>query len=400
MESLPREIIVNILTRLPIMSVLQLKKVCRSWRTFMQDASLSTMLLAVATERNPCLILHHDSPIRNQLFFLDDDAKNGYSKAVRKVSLPFTSVMPEFDVSGSCNGFLCLSDSLLAETIFLYNPFFQEHMELPKTLNCANHDVVIGFGFVSASNEYKVIRIVYYMEPCDRLRRSVYQQRSQVDLFTLGKDHSWRIVGSAKYRIHRHSPKILLNGFLHWVVIPYNCRPSPSRIILAFDFATEKFEVIPCPRWERPVRHTFQLAEIQGCLSAVVNWKDGSIDIWIMKEYKVRESWMKEFTIGNYVPIGLNPRLSRPIRIWRNGMSRGSVQVLCSLKCGKLLLEYENQALVCYDPLGGNFEEFIIQGLPEWFRSVVTHVGNLLSFEAEIVRSKSLSGDIRSACYS
>ncbi|KAK9091945.1 hypothetical protein Syun_026856 [Stephania yunnanensis] len=378
-ESLPREVMLNILLRLPIMSVWQCKSVCRTWRALAQEKSFSTMLFTLAAENNPSLILHHDSPIRNQLFVLGDDGQNGHYKFIRKITTPFTSIMPEFDVVGSCNGFLCLSDSLLFETICIYNPFTYECMLLPKTLHLAKHEVVIGFGFISKTNEYKVIRVVYYIEESGKQRRLEPRQQSQVEMLTLGKDSNWRSIGIVRQKIHWFSPKLLINGVLHWVITPYR---RLTRMIIGFDFTTEKFEEVPCPRWERPVRNTFQLAEIQGCLSAVVNCKDGGIDIWVMKEYNVKESWIKELTIREYLPSGLSRDRFRPIGLWRNGtFIAGTVRLLCVLKCGKFLLEYENQALVCYDPVEAKFEELIIQGLPEWFQSV-THVGSLLSLEA------------------
>ncbi|CAL9000330.1 unnamed protein product [Prunus brigantina] len=89
-----------------------------------------------------------------------------------------------------------------------------------------------------------------------------------------------------------------------------------------------------------------------------------------MKEYGSKESWTKEYVIGESLFRSLSERRnSRPSsRIWkRPTLSKGKIQVLCSLRNGEILLEYENGVLVSYNAESEEFQQLMIHGLPKWF---------------------------------
>lgn len=127
-ENLTREIALDILSRLPITSLLQSRFVCRAWQRLSLDQNLVNLHLSQAAMRNPLLIFHCDNPIQNQLYFAELSDLN--EEKLRKIRTPFCASMPEFNVVGSCNGLLCLSDSLHSDAIFIYNPFTRDYKEL------------------------------------------------------------------------------------------------------------------------------------------------------------------------------------------------------------------------------------------------------------------------------
>lgn len=110
-ESLLRKLILDILSRLPISSLIQLKSVCRAWRMLSRHPDLISIHITRMAKNNPCLILHCDYPIRNQLYFVDIPADYNKEEKVKRFHVPFRAAMPEFNVVGSCNGLLCVSDS-------------------------------------------------------------------------------------------------------------------------------------------------------------------------------------------------------------------------------------------------------------------------------------------------
>ncbi|KAL5861796.1 hypothetical protein ACOSQ4_003092 [Xanthoceras sorbifolium] len=388
MEILPREIVLDILSRLPITSLVQFKFVCRGWRALAEDPVLANLqLFTKAEDQNPCLILHCDFPIRNELYFIDFSAQetgccsgeNSEKKKVKKFHTPFQDRMPEFDVVGSCNGLLCLSDSLYNDAIYIYNPFTRDYLELPKSLQYPDQEVVFGFGFHPRTKDYKVIKIVYYRKTCgstssssnQRARRVIYP-RSDVQIYTLGSP-AWRSLGKVSYQFVRRPAEALVNGRLHWVTRPR--RYSPARRIVSLDIADEQLREVPKPDCGGLNRCNFHLAVLRGCISAAVYGNYGKLEIWVMKEYDVKESWVKEFNIGAYIPKGIKLNLDRPFKIWKNAVNGRVVRVLCVLDNGEILLEHKSRVLVSFDPKNGKFKDLTFKGMPNWFQTIV-HLGS------------------------
>ncbi|XP_050204501.1 F-box protein At3g07870 [Mercurialis annua] len=374
MENLPQEIIQDILSRLPISSLVRFKCVCHSWRALAQDPDLINMYFTTNNIKNdPCLILHCDFPIKNHLYFLDFAADNQEKHKVKRIHTPFSPIMPEFDVVGSCNGLLCLADSLYNDSIFIYNPFLMSYIELPKSLNYSDQEIVFGFGFHPKTRKYKVVRIVYYRNSSFRARRLIYPQ-SEVQILTVG-DSEWRSLGKISYQLVRRHSEASVNGRIHWVSRPR--RYNPARRLVSFDLEDEQFREVPKPDCGGLSRCNYHLVVLKGCLSAAVYCNYGRLEIWVMKEYNVKESWVKQYCIGSYMPKGLKQNIDRPTKIWKiNGAIGRVVRVLGVLKNGEILLEYKNRVIVSYDPNLGKFKDLALQSTPKWFQTVV-HVGSL-----------------------
>ncbi|KAK8591936.1 hypothetical protein V6N13_062530 [Hibiscus sabdariffa] len=272
MQALPNEIIVDILSRLPITSLVQFKFVCKGWRALAQDPLLAADMQRSCTTlaANPCLILHCDLPIRNHLYFVDLSPHN--------------------------------------------------------------------------------------------------QDRDKV--FTLGTS-AWRSLGKIPCQLVRRPSEALVSGRLHWVSRPR--RYYPARRIMSFDIGDEEFREVPKPDSGGLNRCNFHLCVLGGCLAAGVYGNYGKVEIWVMKDYNVKESWTKELSIGAYMPKCLKRKLDRdrPLKIWKNGSNGKVVRVLCVLDNGEILLEYKNRVLVSYDPNKGKFTDLVFQGIPQWFQTVV-----------------------------
>lgn len=380
MESLPREIIQDIVSRLPISSLVQFRFVCRTWHKLAQDPDLVDMHTSgMAENSNPCLIFHCDNPIRNNLYFVELPASscNENKEKLKKFQVPFWSAMSEFDVVGSCNGLLCLSDSLFNDALYIYNPFTRNYIELPESVQHPNQEVVFGFGFHPKTKEYKVVKIAYYKNANGGYRRAykIGNLQSDVQIFTLGSS-AWRSIGKVAYHLFQWPSQVLVNGRLHWVTWPRRYRSG--RNIISFDLEDEQFREVLKPDCYNFNRFNYHLVVLGGCLSAAVCCSYGKLEIWEMKDYDVKESWIRKFNIGNYVPKGLKKDgdLSNLSKISKIASKGKSVRVLCLLKDGKILLEYKSKALFLYDTNSGKFKDLKFQGMPNWFQTTA-HVGSL-----------------------
>ncbi|XP_023511779.1 F-box protein At3g07870-like [Cucurbita pepo subsp. pepo] len=361
MDNLSHDVLRHILSRLPISSLIRFQYVCRSWRLLAQNPQFLDQ-----HENFRCLIFHCDYPIRNHLCFVDFPAFKQQKQPVKRISTPFSATMPEYDVVGSCNGFLCLSDSLYNEKLFIYNPFTREYLELPKTKEFPNPDVVCGIGFHPQTKQFKVIKIVY-SRGFRRIQRRVHH--SEVQIFTLGSSN-WRSVGRISHHLAHGQSQAIVNGRLHWVSLPR--RHHHGRTIVSFDLATEEFIDIPKPDYGSLSRCNYHLVILNGCLSAAVYCTHGKMEIWVMEQYGVKESWVKRFNIGTYMPKSIKQEASEiSFKVSKIVLRSKIVKVVCILKSGELLLEYRNRALVLFNPTTGKFKDVIFEGMPNWFHTVV-----------------------------
>ncbi|XP_065876501.1 F-box protein At3g07870 isoform X2 [Euphorbia lathyris] len=366
-ENLPVEIIHDVLSKLPISSLVQFKCVCRAWRVLGQHPNLVNLYLTTTKQNDPCLIFHCDFPIRNQLYFVDFA---GNHEKVKRINTPFSPKMPEFDLVGSCNGLLCLSDSLYNDSIYIYNPFNSNYLELPKSLNFPDQQLVFGFGF--HLQNFKLVKIIYYRNGYPRARRLVYPQ-SEVQILTLGTSE-WRSLGKISYQLVRRPSEALVNGSLHWVSRAQ--RYNPSRRIISLDLGEERFREVPKPDCGSLSRCNYHLLVLKGWLSAAVYCNYGRLEIWVMKEYSVKESWVKLYSIGAYtLPKAVKQNMDRSFKIWNKSLDRKVVRVLGILKNGEILLEYKSRVVVTYDPIIGKFKDLTLHGTPNWFQAVVHLVG-------------------------
>ncbi|XP_058005350.1 F-box protein At3g07870-like [Hevea brasiliensis] len=339
MESLPREIMLNILSRLPTPSLLNAKLVNRSWQNLAEDPILIDLHFThmAANNTNPCLILHGDHPIQNQLYALYFYPNNSNVGLVKRISLP---------------QYLILTSQPLA---------------------------------MAETKEYKYLKISHGTKNVRGCRRICAYPQSKAEILTVGSP-IWRSLGQISYNLVQSPSQIMVNGKLHWVNSPF-IHPRRNNRLISFDLADEKFQMVPNPDsagFERHGSHRLKLVTIGGCLSVVLNINYGSFEIWVMKEYGVRQSWTKEFNISSDLPRELEEEVVDPAfkisRMYRRSFTR----VICSVKNGEILLQYKCRALLSYDPRQGTFKDIKIPGMPNMFEAVA-HDGNLNGIDSLLI---------------
>ncbi|KAF3973601.1 hypothetical protein CMV_002999 [Castanea mollissima] len=153
-------------------------------------------------------------------------------------------------------------------------------------------------------------------------------------------------------------------------------RYTRIRSIISFDLADEKFREVPSPDGNGLSRCNYHLVVLGGCLSAAVYCHYGKLDIWVMEKYGVKESWIKKFNLGNYVPKGFQREMEISYKISRFASKGRFVRVVGLTKDGEFLLEYRSRALVSFDPKTKKAKDLVFPGMPKWYRTIV-HVGSL-----------------------
>ncbi|GMI65691.1 hypothetical protein like AT3G06240 [Hibiscus trionum] len=334
---LPEMLVLDILSKLPVESLIRFKCVCKSWSSSFQTPFFITQ--------------HHHSNLRNNnlnlllqrcngntyldlSYFSRLSTEKGQNFSLKQnIQLPFSEYFShELTVQGPRNGILCLE---FGDNICLWNPSTREYKILPQSPiqrppsvppSVSNTSFgCVGFGYDSQTDDYKVLRFVinsfsYYYDGVNIYSHAI----QQVDLYSL-KGNSWKEISHPGVNAHYATLfDIYVNGFYYW-----HATEASGFIILSFDMVNERFSTLPLPEFDEgfDISHHLELLNFNELLGAIVYPREGtlkSFDILVMSG-----SWTKLFSIESV------PGVERPLGFWKNG---------------ELFLESSDDELVLFDP--------------------------------------------------
>ncbi|KAF2322790.1 hypothetical protein GH714_030779 [Hevea brasiliensis] len=260
-----------------------------------------------------------------------------YKKSIDRVEqeIPYPKDIIEkcsfIDIVGSCcNGLICLRDVYYVEdllglwddiydsesNIVLWNPTTTETKILPESNvpRPPHHSIsleIVEFGFDPRTSDCKVLRIFEYSSLDS-------QWDYLVEIYSL-RDDTWRkvdvtlnawILPSYKYCdgfFNDHRGHTGANGTFHWRTRYH----SPEDVIVSFDLCNEVIKTTGLPDPVDSFESIFSLNEYVA-LPLHVPYH---VELWVLLEYGVKESWTKLFTIA--YPEVMRPCL--PLGFSRNG---------------------------------------------------------------------------------
>ncbi|KAL3509064.1 hypothetical protein ACH5RR_028465 [Cinchona calisaya] len=288
---LPDEINYEILSRLPVKSLLRFQCVSKSWLSIISSphfikSHLNFVSSSTDNQRILLLFIRYDNQIVNcsvncLLYQQPIDAI--------PTNFPTFALRGEFAIMGCCDGMMICS-SLIKRCYFLWNPSTRKSKELPNLgIESENkYDVFLGLGYDETTDDYKVVGIVcllgHNLKPCS-VKIKVYTTRSEC----------WRTIEEdfpGDYIWQESSSSKFLNGKLHWVVK----KDQHYKSIFTVDLETERYVEFQGPDC---IRYTMAILEIlKGRLCLLCNYDYcHPTEMWIMMEYGVKESWTKVLTI-------------------------------------------------------------------------------------------------------
>ncbi|OMO54304.1 hypothetical protein CCACVL1_27914 [Corchorus capsularis] len=201
-----------------------------------------------------------------------------------------------------------MRDILLRIPIFLYNPFLNQHQTLSTKPYKVPYqkDKVIGFGYDSVKNDYKV---VFWYELEYNYARG-YNQLAQV--YSLGMN-CWRNLEIPDDDITPIFGKddnkyaVFLNGGIHWLGYRRRrrCRNPNLKGVISFNVNSEEFQWFPLPEYVdlHSVMKIYNVYKDLLCVVYYVARLDGYYyDIWVMSKYGVQESWTRLHTLKRACP--------------------------------------------------------------------------------------------------
>ncbi|KAF9595980.1 hypothetical protein IFM89_006907 [Coptis chinensis] len=257
-KSVPGELLIELLSYLPIKSVCKFRCVSKSWlKLFTNDPFFAKLHLSHQSNESKLHItsfLAKNYPERGiNKFYLAET-----SDISKLFELPFCLDTPSYYfVHGICNGMVLLSK---LDNVYIWNPLTRDYIHIrccpPESTIPLGHSMCrnFGFGLNQATNEYKVVS---------------YRQSRVILSFDLKEEVLKR------YHIHIRPELIFKDVYL-------------------------------------------ELVELGGLLCMFGIQFGVELQIWVMKQYGVNGSWTKQFKIGLLGVCGSLEYL-RPVGIANSG---------------------------------------------------------------------------------
>jgi F-box interacting protein len=169
--------------------------------------------------------------------------------------------------------------------------------------------------------------------------------------------NSWKKVDDMPYVLcYTRKMGILVSGCVHWVVTRAHQVDQPAtELVIGFDIAKETFGEVPMPEMDR--RCQIDVGFLEGCLCVIAKYEDVRVDVWTIKEYGVKESWCKSFTVKQTQGVTRPNKSIRPLVYSKNGR--------------QVLLEQNHENLVWFDLESQVVNNVKIRGLPDLFEAII-----------------------------
>ncbi|KAM7506392.1 hypothetical protein LguiA_016852 [Lonicera macranthoides] len=308
---LPAELLTEILTRLPVKTLLICTSVSKSWYSL-----ITSPLFITAHQLN-----NRNNPV--SLLLLRDELNKktqcslhyGIDTFEEFVALDLSDITKEtrfIGIACICNG--------LSRAVRQSGAFYH-----------------IGFEIDPISNDYKIVRLTNTYIFLDAVLELLTPL--EVELFELSTS-TWRNinVGDYPYVISRVKQPAFFSGVVHWAGYnqKYNVGGGFHHFIVSFDMRNDTLGVLMAPPCaQNPLDWCPRFTLFGESLSFFHRDANHSYCLWVMKEYGIGSSWTKQFTIDLGQRYICRPR--------------------CCSKNGDILLEKRKwdsfeRDLVSYDP--------------------------------------------------
>ncbi|MBA0795263.1 hypothetical protein Gohar_006149 [Gossypium harknessii] len=283
MARLPHEMTSDILCRLSVKDLLRFRSVSKPWCRTIDDPYFIKLHLShsLKTNTNLSLILSHGE----DNFFSVNCA---LFETTQRLNHPFGDQRKALQILGSCNGLLALVDD--KDRIFLWNPSTRKFQVLPfnEIGFSSPSSTYYGFGYDPISDDYKLIRMVQSHGNNDEYFHS------EAKVYSLRSNCWRRIKDVCFYLKFSREFGFLANNALHWMV--FKTPQSRNKELVGFDLGSEEFRFLELPECRLDKLLWFHINAVGGdiCLTSTYRETDNVVvDVWIMKEYGVKQSWFK-----------------------------------------------------------------------------------------------------------
>ncbi|XP_057455602.1 F-box/kelch-repeat protein At3g06240-like [Lotus japonicus] len=238
--TLPHDLIIEILLRLPVRSLLRFKCVCKSWFFLISDTEFAKSHFDLDVALTHRLLLQFPNKYRVESFDLDSSLDD--SSAVVTLNFPPPSkslYLNPLYFLGSCRGFMLLAYDFTSNVI-VWNPstgFRQQILDDSYFMS----NSLYGFGYDKITDDYFLVLIALSFDAVPF--GEILEKR--IRTFSL-KTRSWYNAKDVNVdymdcgRVSR--PGVILNDSLHWLVSSFI---TGLHLVIAFDLVEKSLSEIP-----------------------------------------------------------------------------------------------------------------------------------------------------------
>ncbi|KAL2496886.1 F-box protein [Forsythia ovata] len=302
-DYLPKEIIIEILLKLPVKSLIRFTVVCKSWRSIITNSEfIFSHLSNGASKEDNTLFLRRYMKDRAEHYTLLKDVENqtlGLQSSL-ELEFPFKSLIGYFRIVATAKGLVCLYDEFFAsptQSIILWNPCIRKHIVLPTpTIKSGTSDcVVLGFGATSCN--IKVVRFVY-----SKTKDFTCKVPAEVEIYSLSSGTWQRVHFDDSYIIKEFMwSQAFIKDTVHWLAYDSveDSRQSNGfySFIASLHVDDEVFGKILLPDNLSRVCERYLSITVVGESLGVIKYDDSGSCVWVMKQYGVMKSWTKLYNI-------------------------------------------------------------------------------------------------------
>ncbi|XP_026419461.1 F-box/kelch-repeat protein At3g06240-like [Papaver somniferum] len=331
LQELPEELILEILHKLPVESLLKFRRACKNWNTLFRNPNFSD-------NNSNFLIIY-----KEKLYSIDYDSSALLSDIdnapIKEIRYPVYCVADKLKILGSCNGLVCSRHC----GGVVWNPTTNEYKVIPESsfvlpvrfwaMSFPGYiSFEYGFGYDALNQDYEYVEIV----------GSSTRKESEIDVYSLKSD-TWRRIQYTQYLVSNgysvSAPGVFYNGALHWIAKCYS--GNKRKVLIALNVGNESVQEIPQP--ENLGAGKFgayrYVSVLDNCLGMLCS---SHVD----KDYGVRESWKKLYTI----PTVIDVKSVRSVQYLRKMECLKNGEILLTIKQHEVSNLAGEKALVLYNP--------------------------------------------------
>jgi len=358
---LPDELIAEVLSFLPVKSLMQLRSVCKSWKSILNDPTFVKLHLNRSSQKP-------------DLTFVSSVWTRPYTRGSEALTFTVCSLfenppiiinLPNNDpyyqlkdkdclgIVGSCNGLLCLLVGTSFDGSYSYKDLFLRFWNpATRTLSdklgclgdgdndvslCKSHSLKFAFGYDNSSDTYKAVYFIL--------------DTTIVRVFSIS-NNVWRSIQNSPVASLRYSAVVHLSGSVISVAIRnyttkyYDCNNITIKqfVIISLNLGTEKYtQLMPPQGFDQVPFRMPSLSVLEDCLCFSHDFEQTHFVIWKMKDFGVEESWTRFLKISyDNLQIDVDDRFRNrrwPLYLWEKS---GTLVLTNSNECQGILFNWKD----------------------------------------------------------